>query len=277
MQADMKTAERLAEQADILVATFPGDRMLARTRAAVLADLRGWQGRFAEEAQLADAALALIPPGTNWDDSLDRNRLMASKAEALYFLERPGEAEPIYRAALEDIRALRRAYPGHPFLPGAESVAAWNLGTTLVEMKRLGEALVVLAESEAAAREAVRIDPADREGGRRLRVVRNAQAQALGLAGETDKALALMADIRAGDEALLAAEPSPLHSRDVVFDHALVGETLDAAGRKAEACAADRDTLRRYDALAARRLLTALDGLGNIKLAKARIARNCSG
>ena len=281
MQADVKAAEALAQEADALIAALPADStsapILARTRAAVLADLRGWQGRFAEEASLADAALALIPPGTDWHDSLDRNRLMASKAEALYFQDKPGEALPIYRAALAELRALRRAYPAHPYLPGAQSVAAWSLGTTLTELKRPREALVVLGEAETAAREALQLDPADREARRRLRVTRNAAAQALGLAGETGKALALMADVRSGDEALLAAEPGPLHSRDVVFDYTLEGETLDAAGRKAEACAADNDTLRRYDDLAARGLLTALDSAGNIKLLKARMARNCLG
>ena len=277
MQGDLKTAEAHAEAADALIAGLPADRLLARTRAAVLADLRGWQGRFAEEATLAETALALIPPGTGWDDSLDRNRLMASKAEALYFQDKPGEALPIYQEALKMMQALRRAYPTHPYLPGAQSVAAWNLGTTLTALKRPREGLEVLAEAEVAAREAVRLDPADREGRRRLRVARNAQAQALGLAGETAKALALMAEVRAGDEALLGSEPSPLHSRDVVFDYALVGETLDAAGRRAEACTADREALRRYAVLAARGLLTALDGVGNIKLAKGRIARNCSG
>ena len=277
MQADMKAAQAHAEAADALMAALPPDPMLGRSRAAVLADLRGWQGRFAEEAQLADAALALVPPGGGWDDSLDRSRLLASKAEALYYLGKPEEALPLYRAALANIQALRSAHPAHPFLPGAESVAAWNLGTTLTELKRLHEALPVLAGSEAAAREALRLDPADREGVRRLRVVRNARAQALGLAGETAAALALLASVRAGDEALLAAAPSPLHSRDVAFDHTLVGEALDAAGRRAEACAADRETLGRYDALAARGLLTALDSAGNVKLLKVRMARNCGG
>lgn len=276
LQGDMPAAEALARQADAVIAALPADPLLARTRAAVLADLRGWQGRFAEEARLADAALALIPPGTNWADSLDRSRLLASKAEALYYQDKPGEALPLYRAALENIQALRRAYPAHPFLPGAESVAAWSLGTTLTELKQPRAALAVLAKGEAAALEAVRIDPADREGRRRLRVVRNAAAQALGLAGETGKALALMADVRAGDEALLAAEPSPQHSRDVVFDYTLVGETLDAAGRTAQACTADRETVRRYAELASRGLLTALDSASNLKLVKARIGRNCA-
>jgi len=122
MQADIKAAEALAQEADALIAKLPADPMLARSRAAVLADLRGWQGRFAEEASLADAALALIPPGTRWDDSLDRNRLLASKAEALYYQDKPAEALPLYRAALEELRTLRRAYPAHPFLPGAQSV-----------------------------------------------------------------------------------------------------------------------------------------------------------
>lgn len=277
MQSDLPAAEVLAKQADAAMAGLRADSMLARTRAAVMADLSGWQGRFAQEAKLADAALALIPPGTRWSDSLDRGHLMASKAEALYFMDRAGEALPIYRAALDEMDALRRAYPAHPYLAGAASVAGWNLGSTLIELSRPREALEVLAGAEADAREAVRLDPADREGRRRLRVVRNAQAQALGLAGETDKALALLGEIRGSDEALLRAEPSALHSRDVVFDYTLVGETLDAAGRKAEACRADRDALRRYADLAARKLLTPIDSANNIKLAKARIAKNCGG
>lgn len=277
MQGDLGSAQALAEAAARLVAAFPADRALLREQAAVMADLRGWEGRFGEEAQLADAALALIPPGTRWDDSLDRVRLLASKAEALYYQDRPNDALPFYRAALTDAQALQRAYPAHPFLPGAKAVAGWNLGTTLTELKRLDEALPVLAEAETAAREAVRIDPADREGLRRLRVIRNARAQALGLAGRTDAALALLAEVRAGDEALLRAEPGPLHSRDVVFDHALIGETLDAAGRKAQACSADREALRRYDELAARGLLTAFDMKANISLVKARVGKNCAG
>jgi serine/threonine-protein kinase len=281
MQSDMKAAEALARQADAVLAGFPGDRLLARTRAGVLADLRGWQGRFEEEAKLADTALALIPPGTgwpgtNWNDSLDRNRLLASKAEALYFLERPAEALPLYRAALVTMQALRRAYPAHPYLPGAESVAAWNVGTTLTDLGRPREGLAVLALAEADARAAMLLDPADREARRRLRVTRNAQAQALGLAGETDRALALMAQIRGGDEALLAAEPSPLHSRDVVFDYSLPGETLGAAGRKDAECRADREALRRYADLAGRGLLTPIDSANNIKLAKERMAKNCA-
>ncbi|MEI6642560.1 MAG: serine/threonine-protein kinase [Novosphingobium sp.] len=275
LQADIKAAEALAKEADRVIAALPPDPMLARTRAAAMAELMGWQGRFAEEARFADAGLALIPPGTRWDDNLDRNRLLASKAEALYFEGKPAEALPLYRAALGEVQALRRAWPGHPFLPGAESVAAWNLGVTLTELKRPREALPVLDGAETAAREALRLDPADREALRRLRVVRNARAQALGLAGESDRALALLAEVRAADEALLKAEPSPLHSRDVVFDHALIGEMLDAAGRKVEACAADRETLQRYAALAARGLLTALDQKANIDLMQARLAKNC--
>ena len=275
MQGDLKAALALAGEATRLADAFPADRALARSRAAVMADLAGWEGHFAEEARLADVALTLIPPGVRWEDSLDRVRLLSSKAEALYYQDRADAALPVYRAALAEVDALQRAHPGHPFLPGAKSVAAWNLGTTLTDLKQPREALAVLAVAEAAAREGLRQDPADREARRRLRVVRNARAQALGLAGETAAALALLAEVRGEDETLLRAEPSPLHSRDVVFDHTLVGETLDAAGRKAEACAADRETMRRYDDLARRGLLTAFDVKANISLLKARLARNC--
>lgn len=275
MQGDIRAAEARAAQARALVASLPRDPALARAEAVVMVDLAGWQGKFEDEARQADAALRLIPAGTRWDDSLDRNRLLSSKAEALYYLDRPQDALPLYRAALEEVRALRRTAPGHPFLAGTEAVAAWSLGTTLTDLGRPEEALGVLAQAEEAAREALRLDPADREARRRLRVVRNAEAQALGLAGETDRALALMADVRAGDEAQLAAEPTPLHSRDVVFDYALIGETLSAAGRTAQACAADRQALRRYDELAARGLLSPFDISANVKLAKERVARNC--
>jgi hypothetical protein len=50
---------------------------------------------------------------------------------------------------------------------------------------------------------------------------------------------------------------------------------MDAARRKDAACQADREALRRYADLAARRLLTPIDSANNIKLANARIARNC--
>jgi len=173
------------------------------------------------------------------------------------------------------VQALRRQRPDDPFLRGAATVAAWEMAMNLMELKRTDEALAVLGPAETDAVAAVAFDPADDEAQRRLRVVRNARAQALGLNGQTDAALALLAQVRAEDARRQAADPTPRRTRDLVFDHVLVGEALDAAGRKREACAADGETLRLYDALSRRGLVMALDMANNVKLVKERLARNC--
>jgi serine/threonine-protein kinase len=281
-RGDAAGAAQLAAQADAALHLLPepgpgAGARLTRMRAMVVADLAGWQGRFADEEKLAAAALAHVPASGGRQDQLDRFHLLTLRAEGLYYLERPAEALALYRDAQDTISALRRTAPGDPYLRGVYTVAAWAYGVTLSDLGRPREALAVLVPAEGEARAAAAFDPADREARRRLRIIRNARGQALGLAGQTDAALAQLEAVRRDDELALSADPSALHSRDAVFDHTLIGETLDAAGRKEAACSADRDTVRLYAQLAQRGLLTALDQANNIKLAKARIAKNCRG
>lgn len=277
MKGDQADAERLARRADAVFRSLPApDAMVARSRARVLADLNGWQGRFADQIAMADAGLALIGTGTTFEDGMDRFHLLGAKAEGVYYSGDTRESLRIYRERANFLRALRALRPDDPFLRGAATVAGWELAMNLLELDRAGEALAVLGPAETDALAAVAFDPADDEAQRRLRVVRNARAQALGLGGQTDAALALLAQVREEDARRQAADPSPRRTRDLVFDYVLVGETLDAVGRREEACAADRETMQLYADLSRRGLLMALDMANNVKLVKERLARNCA-
>lgn len=276
MKGDQAEAERLAQRAEAVFHKLPApDNALARSRARVLADLNGWQGRFAEQKAMADAGLALIGSGASLEDGMDRFHLLSAKAEGTYYGGDIPEALRLYRERLNFVNALRRQRPDDPFLRGAASVAAWEVATCLMDLHRADEAVAELRPAEADALAAVAFDPADDEAQRRLRIIRNARAQALGLTGKTDAALALLAQVRAEDARLQAADPTPRRTRDLVYDYSLVGEAMDAAGRKPEACTADRKTLQLYADLSRRGLLMALDMANNVKLLKERVARNC--
>jgi len=275
-QGDAKAAEALERS----VATAFGklaqpDPALVRQRAMVLADLRDWQGRFDEETRIAGAALASIGTGKTRHDRIDRAVLLANKASALYYSDKLAEALAVYAERRAVWRDLYRESPGDPFLRGNLIVAEWDYASTLLPLKRFAEAEALMAAAEPLAVEAVAFDPDDEEAARRLRVVRNTRAQALGFLGRTDAALGVLARVRAADEAALKRSPNARRARDLVFDHTLIGETLDAAGRKAEACSADRETLKLYDGLQAKGTLMQLDLGENVRLLRERIARNC--
>ncbi len=275
MQADEAGAEALSRAASASVAAAGGDRALRLEEAMVLAELRGWQGRFAEQAALADRALGWLGSPAGRERQLDRLRMLELKAEAIYYQGRPVAALAVYRDQLALADALRRRWPLDNAILTRALLAAWDCGTTLLDLKRHAEALPYLARAERDAVAALAFDPADAEARRRLRVTRNSYAQALGLLGRTDEALARLGDVRADDAGLLGADPSPRHARDLVFDHTLIGEALNAGGRRAEACAADRRALDLYADLGRRKLLMGVDTVGNMRLLEERIARNC--
>ena len=276
MQADERRAETLLRTAEQSLAPLRARApALAREHAMVLADLKGWQGRFAEEAVLADRALALLGADGSAYLALDRARMTGTKAEALYYLGKPAAALPLYGARLTAMEALHRRLPDDNFVLTRLVLAQWDYGTNLLGLRRFAEAVPVLDEARTRAQTALAFDPSDQETRRMVRVTRNAYAQAVGFVGRTDEALNLMEAVRRDDERTLAASPSPRRARDLVYDYTLIGETLDAAGRRAAACAADTVTLSLYRDLERRRLLMAIDSANNIKLARERAARNC--
>ena len=275
MENDLAAAEALAGRADATLRRVIPDPAVRLERTKVFADLRGWQGRFAEEAVLAGDGLARLGADHSRDAELTRIYLLADKGEALYYQGQPAAALPVYAERRAILAVLRRAAPDDPYLRSLSTVVEWDYAGTLLELKRFAEGERVLAAAEPDAVAAAAFDPADDENRRRLRILRNTRAQALGFLGRTDVALALLAQVRGDDERALKTAPSGRRARDFAYDFVLIGEALDTGGRKAAACAADREALVRFDALSRTQGVTGLDLTGNLKVVRERITRNC--
>lgn len=276
MAGDVGEAGRVAARADAVMRLLRApSRALVRERAMALADLAGWRGDFPAEARAADAGLAAIGTAHDAADLLARFSLAGNRAEAVYYTQGAAAALPFYRARAALLGDLARSDAGAARILANATVAGWDLGTVLIDLGQPQAALAELARAEAAARRAVALDADDAEAVRRLRVVRNAQGQALARAGQLERALALFAAVRADDEALARAAPAALRRRDIAYDLTLPGEALDAAGHKARACTADRAARAAYAALRRDGMITGLDSAGNLKLVEQRIARNC--
>ena len=272
---DLAEADRLAALAQLTVAQAGlQDPALQRDLTLVLAEVRSFQGRYAEQAQLADAALKALDREGPDADPLDRASLLSSRAEAEYYLGRPDAALPLYRQALTTLAQARQRNDG-PYVAGRLARSHWEVGSTLIELRRHAEAIDVLTQGEAVARDVIAFEPASNDARRSHNILVVARAQALGLAGRTDEGLAALRANLAQQKAVARAMDTPEAVRNAAYASTLIGETLDAAGRKTEACAADRLAQAEYEGLRVRGLLTPYDERDNLAQVRERIARNC--
>ncbi len=279
MQADLPGAAPLAAAMTQSVAAARRlEPSLEPQAQFVLADLDGWRGEFESEYSIADAALNRLGADNTRTGLLDRARLTGNKAEALYYQEKIEPALALYKAGLALVEQAYRADPDDNFLLLRRSIWRWNVGSTLMESKRFPEALIILRGGLDDAEKGYAFDPADREARRNRRVLAVATAQAQGFLGQTDDALAAMRMVIRDDEMLLAESPQNQRvARDLAYDHSVIGEALDHAGRRQAACQADRETLALYERLDRRKLLTKMDFAKNIALINGRVVKNCVG
>ena len=275
LQADMTQAARyetLAQAA--LAAISPPDPDLQREFALAVVSLRGYQGRHADQVALAQAELARLDPAARGDAAFDRALLLSFQAEGLYYQGKPADALQIYRQALaiieNQVRAARTPYSLDRLVK-----SEWEVGTTLLELRQYPEAIRRLARAETLAAEVAALDPANKEGRRILSGMRTAHAQALGLSGRTDAALAVLEVNHAELARLYAAEGGAQLARDLAYAHTVIGETLNAAGRTADACRADLTARDQYENLRQRGWLNPWDEETNLALIERRIAANC--
>ncbi len=278
MKGDVETAEALAMEARAAISAL-GRRhpALEREFAIVLAELRGWQGRFAEQEAAADRSLALMPDIDSGMSRLDRARALSLKAEAAYYLKRPDEALAMYRDSSRLVGLAVSDAGESSYFRGRQAVVAWEVGTTLTSLGRYDEAIPTLRSAEAFAARAAELEPSDRNARRQSSVMRVALAQALGLAGRTDEAIARIRAHQARLRGLLETEGTPVVARDLAYSHTLVGEALIAGKRTRAACAADREAMVQFDQLRRRGLLTPFDEDVNLRILRDRMATNCPG
>lgn len=275
LQADVEEAARFEQLADAALTDIdPPDTALRRQFALAMAGLRGYQGRYADQVALARYELARLDPAARGDAAFDRALLLSYLAEALYYQGQAGDALPVYRQSLAVIeREVRSART--PYALDRLAKAEWEVGTTLLELEQYPEAIRRLAHAEELAAEVAALDPANKEGRRILSGMRTAHAQALGLSGRTDAALVVLESHRDELARLYAQEGGAQLARDLAYAHTVIGETLNAAGRRSAACSADRAARAQYQALRERGWLNPWDEETNLALVERRIAANC--
>jgi serine/threonine-protein kinase len=273
---DLAEADRLAASARQAVARAGRqDAALQRDLTLVLAEVRGFQGRYDEQAKLADAALVALEKEGPDADPLDRAALLSLRAEADYYLGHPEAALPLYREGLATLFQARQRNDG-PYVAGRLARAYWEVGTTLIELRHYAEAIDQLTRGEAVAQQVIAFEPSSDDARRIHNILVVARAQALGLAGRTDEALAALRANLSRQKTEALARHTPESVRNAAYASTLIGETLNAAGRKSDACLADRRAQAEYEGLRASGLLTPYDERDNLAEVNARIARNCT-
>jgi eukaryotic-like serine/threonine-protein kinase len=282
MNADPVEADRILQEAERSVAAASVEEPnLHFDLLAATASLRIWQGRYAQAEAAARAALAQLPPRDDAREDRDtlviRTRLTDNLAEALYYSHSAAQALPLYEAQMAMLEVAHRRWPQDNFMLLRLARARWNVTTTQMELGCFAAAAPLLAQGQREAEQGLAFDRTDLEAARLLRIVATAHAQGLAHLGRIDEALDIFASVIKTDEARWRANPANARAaRDYVYDHTVVGESLDAVGRKVQACAADRRTLALYEMLGKRRLLQQLDLDHNLKLVHERISRNCA-
>ncbi len=240
------------------------------------ARLRGWQGRYAEEASVAAAALAAAPATGDKDRVRLRAALADSLSEGDFYLGAISRAEAGYRVEIAELEAAHNTWPDDNNLLGLLARARWSLATTLAEEKRFAEGAPILARARIEARAAFEFDPADGDARRRYRVTDNAYAQNLAFLGRADQAVAILRGHAAEDAAAWRAHPGEawrLH--DYAISMTMIGEALATANRYAESCRADEVTMSLFRRLKMMGRLTQWDLDHNIDLLTKRRAQNC--
>lgn len=277
MQADAVGADRLSIITKRSIAAAQRlDPQLEPDYLFVMADLRNWQGRFAEARRFANSALARRGNDESRQGLLDRARLMNIRAEATYYDGHPDQAEHLYRQGLGLIERAYARWPNDNYILYRRAFSRWELGTTLLDLKRPDEALSLLRQGQHDAEQIYAFDRSDKEARRMVRVLTTAHAQTLGFLGRYGDALPILMSVMAIDRKALHVDPrNPRLARDFAYDLTTIGEVLSNAGHRAQACAQDRATMTFYDVLDSKHLLMKIDAANNIKLVNARIQINC--
>ncbi len=253
-----------------------GDKALWLQAQLTEARLRGWQGRYAEEAGVAAAALAAAPPTGDKDRVRLRAALADSLSEGDFYLGATSRAEAGYRVEVAELEAAHKTWPDDNNLLGLLARARWSLATTLAEEMRFAEGAPMLARARVEARAVFEFDPADGDARRRYRVTDNAYAQNLAFLGHADQALAILRGHAAEDAAAWRAHPGePLRLHDYATSMTMIGEALATANRPAQSCRADEVTLSLFRQLQAIGRLTQWDLDRNIDLLVKRRAQTC--
>ena len=230
-----------------------------------------WQGRYAEAIATARAALdAKLTTGVR------RARLLDILAEGLYYSGDPPAAEAPYREQYDLLRALSAAEPQNVALSRRVARAGWNLGSTLVEIKRAAEGEPILADAQAIGERLQVLEPDDAELARLVDIVSSAHAQALVALRRFEEARPVLeqsVDARRRRWEQLPQDWS--RARDYAVAQGGLGDMWADAGDSRNACTTYRASLATFQRIRAAGKITQLDEDYTLRNIRDRVGRLC--
>jgi eukaryotic-like serine/threonine-protein kinase len=275
---DLERAEKLLNQAQPIVARAArAEPILPQIYQHQLANLRSWQGRYAEEMAAAKAGLALPPVGDPLKAYAIRDSMLDILGDSLLNTKGGEKTLQVYSEQVALGEAAHARWPDNHMINSRLMYARLNQGVSLTSLERLPQALAVLEQANRDALAEIAFEPADRWTWAQWQSIDLARAQTLGFMGRTDGALKVYRSWENRLHAKWEAQPKGMVAfRAYVQVRALTGEVQERAGRTADQCATDRGTRALYDRMRALGALTKWDEDINLKELKARLAKNCS-
>ncbi len=282
---DLVLSEKLLTDAHpIVLRNAKTDPSLLYKYQRQLANLRSWQGRYADEISAAKAGLALAPLADPKQDYDMHDALLDSYGEGVYSSHGSEMSLKIYTEEVQLAEAARRRWPSDHLIISRSLYAQFNLGTNLTELgvkhkslDMLQQANAVLGKANKEAVAEVAFEPADRWVAGQWRSIENARAQSLSFMGRDAEAMAIYRiwEIKTRKEWEIAPkEVRPF--RSYVQELAMIGEAQGFAKHFAEQCETDGKTLRLYEKMRALGALTKWDQDTNMAELKIRLNSNCA-
>ena len=240
-----------------------------------------WQGRYAESERIARPALEGItatPPSTSENRALilQRVRLFNILAESLYYGGDAAAAERVYRDEYLLLENAAATMPRDIVVNRAFGLAAWQLGSTLLELKRGAEAEPILARGHALYEQLVMLEPDDRELARGQDIIANAHAQSLATLNRFAEATAVLERSVATRRQLWTDAPDKWSAaRDYMIALAMLADVRADAGDTRSACDGYRQVLATADRIRISGHLSELDQEYALRLVRERMEAHC--
>ncbi|WP_430418990.1 protein kinase domain-containing protein [Phenylobacterium sp.] len=274
---DFAVTERYLAEARTLIFD-PGAplRDLERDWHLEMAALRVWQGRYREAIAAGRAGQAAPAPADPLRALLTTAALQDLIAESIYYAEGAEPAVAPYRRAMALLEEAARRWPDDPTVVRQLPRSRWALGTTLLGVGQVAEAVRILKLGAAEARAVVAFDPADTDAGRAAEILESAEAQALAASGRPLEAVPILEAVVEARRGRMAARSGvAMHARDYAVTLAELGDVQASAGRTADACRSYDTAETVFADLQRTGRYAAVDDSGSLKLLREAKARWC--
>ncbi|MEJ0087512.1 MAG: protein kinase [Pseudomonadota bacterium] len=242
-----------------------------------------WGGKYKEAETVAQRALAQMTPAIaptveNRALILQRARLMNIMADSIYYGGDAAGAERVYRDEYGWLEKMAAALPADMSVNRAFALSAWQLGSTLLELRRGAEAQTILAQGHELYKQLNMLEPDDRDLTHGLDIIANAHAQSLATLHRFAEAIAVLERSVAHRRQLwLDAPDNWSAARDYSIALAMLGDVRSDAGQVQLACGNYREVLETAEKIRSSGRLSQLDQEYGLRLVRERMKYFCGG